>query len=61
MREDKEQDFLGTKETLVDVVGGVRKPVKRMGTKSSRADVICTSLLLDINGIACLLAFSKES
>lgn len=58
---DKEQDFLGTKETLVDMVGGVRKAVEMMGTESSRADVTCTSFLRDINGMACLVSFSKES
>lgn len=61
MGEDKEQDFVGTKESLGDVVGGVRKAVEMMGTESSRADVTCTSLLRDINGMACLVSFSRES
>lgn len=58
MREDKEQNFVGTKD---HVLGGVRKAVKMMGTESSRADVTCTSLLRDINGMDCLVSFSKES
>lgn len=33
------------------MVGGVRKAVEMMGTETSRADVTCTSLLRDINGM----------
>lgn len=61
MREDKEQNFVGAKETLAGVLGGVRKAVKMMGTESSRADVTCTSLLRDINGMDRLVSFSNES
>lgn len=61
MREDKEQNFVGTKETLLDVLGGVRKAVKMMGTESLRADVTCTSLLPDVNGMDCLVSISNES
>lgn len=61
MREDKEQDFVGTEETLGDVVGGVRKAVEMMRTESSRANVTCASLLRDINGMPCLISFPKES
>lgn len=35
--------------------GGVRKAIEVMGTVSARADVILTSFLGDIKGMACLV------